>query len=444
MSFEINQDVKITGNTEFGGTTDFNLNEAQEFVIETTSSTSFPAATPIGRLLYCTVTRNTHPPGIWVVENMSGVPLWQFLKSATSVNGLDPFARDNHTGTQLANTISNFDTQVRTSRLDQMAIPMASVNMNNQKITNVANPTADGDGVNYGFLKSKLQGLNPKQTAVVATTTNITLSGTQTVDGVALQVGDRVVVKNQTTTANNGIYVVASGSWTRSDDANAWEELVSAYVFIEKGNSNGDTGWLCTVDTGGSFGQAITWIQFTGVGEVSAGTGLSKVSNTFNANLDSQSMQIVTGNNIAVKPAPNLGLARSVDGLKVDFDVESLTIINSKLAAFLKSTGGLKKSAAGIEVEVDNSTIEISGNVLRVKAGGTARKYVATITGNGVATSFTVSHSFNTKDVVVAVRRNADDYEVYPLIVKDSVNTISVRFKPAPANGDSFTVTVIG
>jgi hypothetical protein len=216
-------------------------------------------------------------------------------------------------------------------------------------------------------------------------------------------------------------------------------------VFIEKGSSNGDTGWLCTVDNGGSFGQAITWIQFTGVGEVSAGTGLSKVSNTFNANLDSQSMQIVTGNNIAVKPAAAMGLARTANGLVVDFDVNTLTINgSSKLATFLKSTGGLKSSAAGIEVEVDNTTLEISGNVLRVKAGGTARKYVATLTGNGSATNFTITHNFNTKDVVVAVRRNTDDYEVYPLIVKDNVNTISVRFKPAPANGAQFTVTIIG
>ena len=111
---------------------------------------------------------------------------------------------------------------------------------------------------------------------VVATTGNITLSGTQTIDGVAVIAGDRVLVKSQSTASANGIYVVASGAWTRSTDADIWNELVSAFVFVEKGSTLADTGWVCTVDAGGTLGTtAITWAQFSGAGTYTAGTGLT-------------------------------------------------------------------------------------------------------------------------------------------------------------------------
>lgn len=91
---------------------------------------------------------------------------------------------------------------------------------------------------------SSVADLDFKQSARVATTANITLSGTQTVDGVSLSVGDRVIVKNQTTTSQNGIYVVQSSSWTRSVDAAENSQVTSGMmVFAEEGSTNASTFW---------------------------------------------------------------------------------------------------------------------------------------------------------------------------------------------------------
>jgi hypothetical protein len=160
--------------------------------------------------------------------------------------------------------------------LNDMAAPTSDYSMNNRKLTNLAAPTADTDAANKGYVDSVAQGLDVKASVVVATTGNITLSGTQTIDGVAVIAGDRVLVKAQSTASANGIYVVAAGAWTRSTDADVWNELVSAFVFVEQGSTLADTGWVCTVDAGGTLGTtAVTWAQFSGAGTYTAGTGLT-------------------------------------------------------------------------------------------------------------------------------------------------------------------------
>jgi hypothetical protein len=122
--------------------------------------------------------------------------------------------------TLTASKISDFDTQVRTSRLDQMASPTASVSLNSQKITNLATPTADTDAANKVYVDNLIQGISAKDSVKVATTANITLSGTQTIDDIAVIAGDRVLVKSQTTSSQNGVYVVAAGAWSRTLDCN--------------------------------------------------------------------------------------------------------------------------------------------------------------------------------------------------------------------------------
>lgn len=103
-------------------------------------------------------------------------------------------------------------------------------------------------------------GMKWRPEVVVATTANITLSGTQTIDGVAVIAGDLVLVKNQTTTANNGVYVVAAGAWTRATDADTWSELVSQVRIVSRGSTNADLIFICTSDAGGTLGTtAVTW-----------------------------------------------------------------------------------------------------------------------------------------------------------------------------------------
>ena len=135
-------------------------------------------------------------------------------------------------------------------------------------------PSGSTDIANKAYVDTVAQGLDTKASVVAGTTANITLSGTQTIDGVVLIAGDRVLVKNQTTTANNGLYLCAAGSWTRTTDMDTWAEVPGAYVFVEGGSTLADTGWVCTSDAGGTIGvTAITWAQFSG-----AGSGVSSIT----------------------------------------------------------------------------------------------------------------------------------------------------------------------
>ena len=185
--------------------------------------------------------------------------------------------------TLTAAKISDFDTQVRTSSVAQLAAPAAALAMNSQKITGLADPTAAQDAATKAYVDSVAQGLDAKGSVRAATTANITLSGTQTVDGVALVANDRVLVKNQTTTSENGIWVVAAGAWSRATDADIWNELVSAFTFVEEGTTNADTGWVSTVNAGGTLGStAVAFAQFSSAGSYVAGNGLTSSGNTFN------------------------------------------------------------------------------------------------------------------------------------------------------------------
>jgi len=202
--------------------------------------------------------------------------------------------------TLTASKISDFDTQVRTSTVAQLAAPAAALAMNSQKITGLADPTAAQDAATKNYVDLAIQGLDPKASTVVATTANLTVTATtQTltnsgaqaalaIDGITLTVNDRVLVKDQTTAAQNGIFVVtnigsASTNWvlTRADDASLWAELPAAFVFVERGTTNAENGFLFTVDQGGTLGTTpITITQFSGAGQITAGNGLTKTGNT--------------------------------------------------------------------------------------------------------------------------------------------------------------------
>jgi phage-related tail fiber protein len=172
-------------------------------------------------------------------------------------------------------------TAAANATLNDIGTATADYSVGGYKLTNLAAPLNGTDAANKDYVDSIAQGLDPKQSVRAASTANIaSLSGTTTIDGVALSVGDRVLVKDQTTASQNGIYVVAASTWSRSADANVYDELISAYVFVESGTTNADNGFLCTVDPGGTLGTtAITWVQFSGAGQIIAGAGLTKTGN---------------------------------------------------------------------------------------------------------------------------------------------------------------------
>lgn len=148
--------------------------------------------------------------------------------------------------------------------------------------TVAAAPTAATDIANKQYVDYYAAGLSWKAPVTVASTANITtLSGLQTIDTVTLVAGDTVLVKDQTNAANNGIYVAASGAWTRSIGADVWEEFIGAIVFVIEGSLAG-TAWFCTAQPGGTLGvTAINWSNFSVASSYTAGTGLTLTGTQF-------------------------------------------------------------------------------------------------------------------------------------------------------------------
>ena len=206
----------------------------------------------------------------------------------------------------LAHTkISDFDTGVQANRLDQMAAPTGSVSMNSQTITNLADPVNASDAASKSFVESTAQGLDVKDSCVAATTANITISTAlnngDTLDGVTLSTNDRVLVKNQSTASENGIYVVGS-SPARADDLAAGADAAGFFTFVEQGTVNADNGFVCTSNKGSAVvgTNNLTIAQFSGAGQVTAGDGLDKSGNTLSLDLKSNGGLVIESTEVAV------------------------------------------------------------------------------------------------------------------------------------------------
>ena len=315
--------------------------------------------------------------------------------------------------TQLGDTSTDTITVKGTTTFEQ------NVNMSNKIITNVATPVNPTDAANKEYVDAAVQGLDIKNSVRAATTTNITLSGTQTVDGVALAVGDRVLVKNQTTASQNGIYVVQSGAWTRASDADSNQEVNSGlFVFVEQGTVNGSSGWVLTTPNPITLGTTgLTFVQFSGAGQIVAGNGISK-----------------SGNTLSVVGTPNR-ITVSASGVDIASNYAGQTSITT-LGTI--TTGTWQGSAIGIAYGGTGATSAVGA---RANLGATGK--FSSDVGNGSATTITVTHNLGTQDVVVTVREKATNQVVYPDIEMTDANNIKLYFATAPASGQ-YRVTVVG
>ena len=216
------------------------------------------------------------------------------------------FANANHThlnsaggGTLTAAAITDFDTQVRTSRLDQMAAPTASVSFNSQKITNLLDPTNPQDGATKAYVDASVNTGTNKGTVRVATTATLSLTGStsttitnsgglpSTLDGVTLATNDLILVKDEvgagaTGARTNGLYLYAAGNtWTRAGSADTSAEVTSGlFIFVSEGTTNGNNGYTLTTDAPITLGTTeLTFTQTSGAGQITAGAGLTKTGN---------------------------------------------------------------------------------------------------------------------------------------------------------------------
>lgn len=202
------------------------------------------------------------------------------VRNATT--NIDPTARANHTGTQLAVTVSDFNSAVQLNRMEQLAVPLAAVSLNSQRITLLADPTSAQDAATKNYVDSAINGTDWKQSVRVATTANITLSALQTLDGVSVASGERVLVKNQTLGAENGIYLANAAAWTRTLDADNTADVTAGLsVMIESGTTQADSQWRLTTDGAVTIGS--TALAFAQIGAATSYTGGNGITITGNA-----------------------------------------------------------------------------------------------------------------------------------------------------------------
>ena len=173
------------------------------------------------------------------------------------------------------------------------------VDVNNSRISNVTDPTQAQDAATKAYVDAVKQALDIKDSVRVATTANITIASDlnvgDTIDGVTLADGDRVLVKDQSSGEENGIYIAGS-SPVRSADTNTSAEVTSGmFCFVEEGTVNGDNGFVLTTnDTITLDTTALTFVQFSGAGQIIAGDALSKSGNTLNVNDDNITLEVNT------------------------------------------------------------------------------------------------------------------------------------------------------
>jgi hypothetical protein len=180
----------------------------------------------------------------------------------------------------------------------------AAQSMGSQKLTNLADPTVATDAATKNYVDNVAQGLSTKVSVRALAAANITLSGTQTIDGVALAAGDTVLCIAQTTGSQNGSYTVAAGAWTRTpdfDDVN--DQTRSPYWFVGEGTTYAASGWVMTTWPYTIGTTPLAFTQFTGAGEIIAGNGLQKSGNTLSINtavtVDVSTAQTLTNKSLA-------------------------------------------------------------------------------------------------------------------------------------------------
>ena len=277
----------------------------------------------------------------------------------------------------------------------------ASGNFSAGAISLAADPTQALHAATKQYVDNLSLGLDVKASVRVATTANITLSGAQTIDGVSVVAGERVLVKNQDVASANGIYVVASGSWARSADADGSALSGGSFVFVEEGTNHADTGWVVTSNGTLTLGtDAVNWTQFSGAGSFVAGEGLSRTGNQLDVNVDNTTLEInadalrvkaggISNTHIASDAAiADTKLATISTAGKVANSATSGTAAKTGDTLVLRDADGRAKFATPSHADDAANKGYVDGQISRFVANETPSGTI-----DGTNTTFTLAHA---------------------------------------------------
>jgi hypothetical protein len=374
----------------------------------------------------------------WQQTNAFGNVVTETSYGQASGNGTATnYARADHThgtpalGTSTPSAIANDNPSAGSATVPSKEdhvhafIPAEDLSMAGFKLTNVATPTVSTDAANKQYVDDVAQGLNIHAASWAGTTANLnatynngtsgvgatlTNAGTQAAfqtDGITPSLNDRILVKNQTTASQNGIYTlttVGSGStnWvlTRATDFDTPTEIAGGdFTFVDNGTTLANTGWV-NVDEVTTVGtDPINFLQFSGAGTYTASNGV-----------------LLTGSNFTFAPRTGYGLQTGASGAEIKLATTSGLNLSSDLAV-----------GAGNGITVLTNTVAINSAVV-------VSKYAASV-GDGSATSYTVTHNLGTRDVIVTVYDNSSPYaEVITDVAHTTTNTVTIAFSVAPTS----------
>lgn len=410
--------MKVLTSLTLSSFLDLQKNEIRNGVIQVLAT---PPSSPVTGQIYYNSDSNDGPIGLMVYNGSA----WEAVGSIDGLSGTSPInvslsggvatisidaassggagsmsashydlvagATDNNTASTIVKRDSNGDFSAR--------------DISTRMVTLSGTTTNATDAATKSYVDSVAQGLDVKQSVHVATTANLaSLSTLLTIDGHTLQAGERVLVKNQDTAADNGIYVAASGSWSRADDFDGTPAVTTgAFAFVEYGTVNGGTGWVLTTTGTITIGStALTFSQFSGGAAYTAGDALSLTGTEFDVKYDNSTVGLNGSNQLEVKDG-------GISGTKIASSAVDLTT---------KVTGTLPIANGGTGATSASDNVVFAGPASGGPAAPSFRALVAADIPNhstdkltsgtlGVARGGTGTANFTTAGFVKADGTNA-------------------------------------